>query len=36
MERHTVCAVAGIGRSFTPRASVMAFITAAGAPIAPA
>ncbi len=36
MERHTVCAVAGIGMSFTPRASVIAFITAAGAPIAPA
>ena len=36
---HTVCGVAGIGTSFTPSsasASVTAFITAAGDPIAPA
>src|SRR5262245_17992523 len=33
---HTVCGVAGMGRSLTPKASVMAFITAAGPAMAPA
>jgi len=32
----TLCGVAGIGMSFTPRASVIALISAAGEPIAPA
>ena len=34
--RHTVCGVAGMGMSLTPSASVMALISAAGAPMAPA
>src|SRR5262249_26025474 len=34
--RHTFSGVAGISKRFTPRASVMALMTAAGAAIAPA
>ena len=33
---HTLCGLAGMSMSLTPSASVIAFITAAGAPIAPA